>query len=222
VSRETVSACVIATDEEARLPAALRSVAFCDEVIVVDGGSRDGTIQAAVEAGARVVVEARPGYGRACAAGAASTDADVIVFLDGDGSDDPACLADVLDPVLSGRAALSLGARTRREPGALLPHQVLGNRLVVALVRLVYALRLKDVPPMRAARRDVLERLALTEMTYGWPTEMIVKAARAGLPVAEVEVACRARRGGKSKIAGRALPSALAGWRMLAVVARHA
>jgi hypothetical protein len=98
----------------------------------------------------------------------------------------------------------------------------MGNRIVVLLVRVVYGLRLRDIPPMRAARRDVLERLALTDMSYGWPTEMIVKAIRAGLPVAEVEVACRARRGGESKIAGRALPSALAGARMLAVVARYA
>jgi hypothetical protein len=146
----------------------------------------------------------------------------VIVFLDGDGSDDPAFLPAVLEPVLTGRAVLSLGARTRREPGAMLPHQRLGNRLVALLVRLVYGVRLRDVPPMRAIRRDVLEELALTEMTYGWPTEMIVKTARAGLPIAEVEVRSRARLGGDSKIAGRALPSTLAGAQMLAVVARYA
>lgn len=80
---------------------------------------------------------------------------------------------------------------------------------------------MRDVPPMRAIRRDALERLRLREMTYGWPTEMIVTTARAGLPIAEVEVPCRARRGGASKIAGRALPSARAGARMLAVVARY-
>jgi glycosyltransferase involved in cell wall biosynthesis len=191
-------------------------------VIVVDGGSEDGTVEAARAAGASVVVERRRGYGRACAAGAASTDAQVVAFLDGDGSDDPAFLPSVLEPVLAGGAALALGARTRREPGALLPHQLLGNRLVALLVRIVYGERLRDIPPMRAVRRDVLEGLALREMTYGWPTEMIVRTARAGLPIAEVEVACRARRGGQSKIAGRALPSARAGARMLAVVARYA
>jgi Glycosyl transferase family 2 len=222
--RPRVAAVIPALNEDEALPRVLREfpTGTVNEVIVVDGGSRDGTAEAAREAGARVVVETRRGYGRACAVGAASTDADVIVFLDGDGSDDPAFLPDVLEPILAGRAALSLGARTQREPGALFPHQLLGNRLVVLLVQLVYGVRLRDIPPMRAVRRDVLERLALTEMTYGWPTEMIVKAARAGLPIAEVEVGCRIRRGGTSKIAGRALPSALAGARMLAVVARYA
>jgi hypothetical protein len=222
--RPRVAAVIPALNEAEALPRVLGEfpAGAVDEVIVVDGGSRDGTAEAAREAGAGVLVETRRGYGRACAVGAASIDADVIVFLDGDGSDDPACLPDVLEPILAGRAALSLGARTQREPGALLPHQLLGNRLVALLVRLVYGVRLRDIPPMRAVRRDVLERLALTEMTYGWPTEMIVKAARAGLPIAEVEVVCRVRRGGESKIAGRAFPSALAGARMLAVVARYA
>jgi Glycosyl transferase family 2 len=222
--RPRVAAVIPALDEAAALPLVLRELppSAVDEVVVVDGGSVDGTVEAATEAGARVVVETRRGYGRACAVGAAATDAEVIVFLDGDGSDDPAFVPDVLEPVLAGRAALALGARTRREPGALLPHQALGNRLVVSLLRLVYGLRLRDVPPMRAARRDVLERLSLTEMTYGWPTEMVVKTARAGFPIAEVEVVSRVRRGGESKIAGRAVPSALAGARMLAVVARYA
>ena len=124
--------------------------------------------------------------------------------------------------MLAGRAALALGARTRPEPGALLPHQRFGNRLVAGLLRLVHGVSVHDVPPMRAIRRDALEALALVEQTYGWPTEMIVKAARGGLPIVEVEVPCRARRGGESKIAGRALPSVRAGARMLAVVVRYA
>jgi Glycosyl transferase family 2/Glycosyltransferase family 87 len=218
-----VAAVVPVLDEVEALPGLLREIppGLVSEVVVVDGGSSDGTAAAARATGARVVIEARRGYGRACARGVAETKADVIVFLDGDGSDDPAALPGLLEPVLAGRAALSLASRTRGEEGAQLLHQRLGNLLVVLLLRVVYGLRVADVPPMRAVRRDVLTALSLREMTYGWPTEMMVKAARAGLPIAEVEVSARARRGGRSKISGRLGPSARAGAHMLAVVARH-
>ncbi len=224
LARPRIAAVIPVLNEFAALPGVLSGLAASpvDEVIVVDGGSSDGSAGLARSLGAKVVVETRRGYGRACAAGAAATDADIVVFLDGDGSDDPAALPALLEPVLAGRAALALGARTRPEPGALLPHQRFGNRLVAGLLRLVHGVSVHDVPPMRAIRRDALEALALVEQTYGWPTEMIVKAARGGLPIVEVEVPCRARRGGESKIAGRALPSVRAGARMLAVVVRYA
>jgi hypothetical protein len=222
--RPRVAAVVPVLDEAETLPAVLAALPpdLVDAVVVVDGGSRDGTVELALATGAHVVVEGRRGYGRACAAGAAATDADVVVFLDGDGSDEPAAVGEVLAPVLRGDAALSLGARVPSESGALLLHQRAGNRLVTLLIRCVYGLRLSDVPPMRAIRRDALEELSLREMTYGWPTEMIVRAARAGMPVVEVAVPSHARRAGESKIAGRLGPSARAGARMLAVVARHA
>ena len=143
------------------------------------------------------------------------------MFLDGDGGDDPAVLPALLEPVLAGRAALSLAARVELEPGAQQPHQRLGNALVALLMRVVYGLRVRDVPPMRAIRRDALEALALREMTYGWPTEMMVKAARASLPIAEVPTRACARRGGESKISGRLVPSARAGALMLHVMARY-
>ena len=218
-----VAAVIPVLNEVDSLPHVLREFppGVVDEVIVVDGGSSDGTADAARREGARVVVEARRGYGWACATGASSTDADVLVFLDGDGSDDPAALADVLRPVLEGRAGLSLAARAESEPGALLLHQRLGNRLVALLIGLIHGVPLRDVPPMRAVRRDALEGLSMREMTYAWPTEMIIKTARARLPIVEVEVRSRARRGGESKIAGRLWPSARAGALMLATVARH-
>jgi hypothetical protein len=223
-ARPKVAAVVPALNEEEALPGLLAELqeARLDEIVVVDGGSTDGTVAAAQRAGARVVIEPRRGYGRACATGAAAADADVVVFLDGDGSDDPSYLPELLAPIVEGGAALALGARVQLEPGALLAHQRVGNSLVAALVRLVYGLKLRDVPPLRAVRRDVLERLTLREMTYGWPTEMIVKADRAGYAVVEIPVRSRRRRGGTSKIAGRLWPSARAGARMLAVVARYA
>jgi Glycosyl transferase family 2/Glycosyltransferase family 87 len=219
-----VAAAIPALNEAESLPRVLAEFprGAVDEVIVVDGGSVDRTADAARAAGARVVVEPRRGYGRACATGAEAADAEVIVFLDGDGSDDPAAIARLVAPVSDGRAALALGARTHPERGAMHPHQRLGNRLVARLVRLVYGVPVHDVPPMRAIRRDVLERLELRELSYGWPTEMMVKTARAGLPIVEVEVPSRPRRGGESKIAGRAWPSVKAGAVMLAVVARYA
>lgn len=218
-----VAAVIPVLDEAEALPGLLREIppGVVDEVIVVDGGSTDGTRAAANAAGARVVLEARRGYGRACLTGVESTDAAVVVFLDGDGSDDPADLPRVLAPVLAGEAALSLGRRREPEDGAQHAHQRLGNRLVSALVRWWYGASVHDIPPFRAVRRDALVALELTEMTYGWPTEMVVKAARAGLPIVETPVASRARRGGESKVSGRIVPSVRAGIRMLDVVAKH-
>ena len=192
-----------------------------DEIIVVDGGSRDDTVAVAKRGGARVVVEPRRGYGRACAAGAAATEAEVIVFLDGDGSCDPRDLPRVLEPVLTGRVELCLGARTRIEPGAMGRHQRLGNALVTRVLRLAHGLRVHDIPCMRAIRADALRELEMSEGGYGWPTEMVVRASRRGLSIAECDVAVRRRRGGESKVAGRLGPSTLAGARMLAVALRH-
>jgi glycosyltransferase involved in cell wall biosynthesis len=188
------------------------------ELIVVDGGSCDGTADVARAAGAVVVAEPRRGYGQACAAGGAATRAQVLVFLDGDGSDDPAFVPSLVARVRDGHAALALGVRTRHEPGAMLAHQMLGNRLVTALLGLVHGVVVADIPPMRAIRHDVLDALQMREMTYGWPTEMIVKTARAGLPIAQVDVRARRRAGGESKIAGRLAPSLMAGVRMLGAV----
>jgi hypothetical protein len=210
-------------DEVDALPDVLRAVPreVVDEIVVVDGGSRDGTPDVARSLGARVVDEPRRGYGRACLTGALATDADVVVWLDGDGSDDPAALATLVEPLRDGRAVLALGVRTALEPGAQHWHQRLGNRLVASLVRVTTGVSVRDIPPMRAIRRDALLALGMTELTYGWPTEMVVKAARAGLPIVQVEVPSRARRGGRSKVSGRLGPSLRAGARMLGVVARY-
>ena len=218
-----VVAVIPTLNEIAALPGLLAEFpdGLVDEIVVVDGGSTDGTADEARAAGARVVVELRRGYGRACLTGAEAAAADVVVFLDGDGSDDPKAIPRLLEPVLTGRAALALGSRADPEAGAQRLHRRLGNGWVSFLVRRLYGVRIKDIPPLRAVRQDVLTALELTELTYGWPTEMVVKTARVGLPIVELPVTARARRGGESKVSGRLGPSVKAGVRMLTVVTRY-
>lgn len=194
------------------------------QVIVVDNGSTDNTAAVARSAGALVVRETRQGYGRACAAGvAAAPGADVLLFLDGDYSDFPEEAPRILEPILSGAADLVIGSRLRgrRERGALAPHQLFGNRLVSILMRLLYGLQVTDLGPFRAIRAALLADLKMQEMTYGWPTEMMVKAARRRARVAEVPVSYR-RRIGQSKISGTVRGSVLATYYILGVTVRYA
>ena len=184
------------------------------EVIVVDSNSTDGTPEIAVKLGARVVHEPRRGYGRACLTGLAIADApDVVVFLDGDYSDRPAELAQVLAPITDGRADITLGSRLgeQRIPGALPWHAVLGNWLAASLIRLLYGVRISDLGPFRAARTAVLRELALQEATYGWAVEMILKGALQGFRIVEVPVSYYPRIG-KSKISGTVKGTLGAAW----------
>jgi glycosyltransferase involved in cell wall biosynthesis len=196
-----------------------------DVVIVVDGGSDDGTAEVARASGARVVGQDRPGYGAACAAGvraATAEGAEWLVFLDGDYADDPADLPRVLAPVLAGRADLVLGTRLeRRERGALPPHQVAGNRVAVLLIRLLYGRRLRDIGSFRAIRADRLAALGMVHPTYGWPVEMVVKAIRRGYRVVEVPTRYR-RRIGQAKVGGTFKGSTLAGYHMLRTILGYA
>jgi hypothetical protein len=147
---------------------------------------------------------------------------DILVFLDGDGSDVPEDLPCVLRPILEGEADLVLGSRIlgEREPGSLSPHQLWGNRIVLGLVKLLTGARLTDIGPFRAIRSGAMARLDMCHPTYGWPVEMVVKAVRRGLRIAEVPVRTR-RRIGQSKVAGTVRGSALAGYHLIATVVRH-
>jgi glycosyltransferase involved in cell wall biosynthesis len=221
-----VTAIIPALDEEGAIGDTVARLdrSLIQEIIVVDNGSRDRTAERAAAAGARVVAEQRRGYGSACLAGVrAAAQTDILVFLDGDGSDVPEDLPHVLGPIQRGEADLVLGSRTlgQWEPGSLSSHQLWGNRVVLGLVRLLTGTRLTDIGPFRAIRSEAMARLDMCHPTYGWPVEMVVKAVRRGLRIAEVPVRTR-RRIGRSKVAGTVRGSALAGYHLIATVLRHA
>jgi rSAM/selenodomain-associated transferase 1 len=193
-----------------------------DRLIVVDGGSSDETGAVAASHGAEVVVQSRRGYGAACWEGAqAAADCELLVWLDGDYSDPPADLGRLLEPLRSGRADLVLGCRDVA-PGALPLHARLGNQLVLGIIRLLLGQRFSDLPSFKAIRAEALVALSLEERTYGWTTEMIVKAARQGLRIAEVRVGYRERGGGRSKVSGTVRGTVGAGYKLITTAVRSA
>jgi glycosyltransferase involved in cell wall biosynthesis len=194
------------------------------QLIVVDNGSTDGTGQVARAAGALVVSEPRRGYGYACAAGAAAAQSDLLAFMDGDGSFLPTELPRLLAPLQRGAADLVLGTRRLRQlpPGVMPSHQRSGNLLVAWLLRRLYGLSLTDLGPYRAIRQDLLASLDMQERTYGWPVEMIVKAARRRQRILEVPVTYRPRSAGQSKVGGTLRGSLLSGYRFFRVLLRYA
>lgn len=172
--------------------------------IVVDNGSTDGSGEIAAAHGATVVDEPRPGFGSACFAGLTAATSDVVCFVDADGSLDPADLPTVADPVRDGTYDLVLGAR-RPERGAWPWHARAANRALALEMRRRGARPvLRDIGPMRAARRQGLLDLDLRDRRFGWPLEMVVRAGRADWRIHEFEVPYSARKGGRSKVTGTA------------------
>jgi glycosyltransferase involved in cell wall biosynthesis len=192
------------------------------EIVVVDNDSTDGTAAVAARAGARVVRETRRGYGAACAAGVSALGADVEVaaFLDGDGSQDPRELPRLLAPLERGEADFVLGARPIGPHHPL--HASLGSGLVARLVSLRYGVHLTDIGPFRALRLALLHRLEMRDLAFGWPAEMVVKAAARGARIIEVPVSQGPRRGGRSKVSGTFTGSVRAGYGFLAAALRAA
>jgi glycosyltransferase involved in cell wall biosynthesis len=194
-----------------------------NEVIVVDNHSSDQTPAIAARMGARVISEARRGYGRACLTGLASASApDVVVFLDGDYSDRPAELPLLLAPITAGRADITIGSRLAgpRTPGALPWHALFGNWLAASLITHLYGLEISDLGPFRAARAEILRAVELEETTYGWAVELILKGAIRGFRIVEVPVSYHPRIG-KSKISGTLRGTIGATWFILSLIARY-
>jgi len=200
------------------IPASLVS-----EVLVVDAGSTDGTGEIAAAHGARVILEPRRGYGRACLTGLASARSpDTVVFLDGDYSDRPGELGRLIEPIRQGRADVVLGSRLAGglAPGAMPWHAVFGNRLAATLIRWLYGVSLTDLGPFRAARYEVLRAVGLRELTYGWPVELVTRGAMRGYRVTEVPVSYHPRIG-VSKISGTVRGSIGAAWCILGGIVKN-
>jgi len=193
------------------------------ECIVVDNGSSDDTAEIARSAGARVITSRR-GYGAACLEGslAANPASDILVYMDGDGSDVIADLPRLVGPIAAGEADFVIGSRIKgnREAGSMLPSQVFAGRLVGTLLRVFQGVHYTDMGPFRAIRRSSLEVMGMSELTYGWNLEMQIKAAQQGLRIREITVDYRRRIGGVSKVSGDWKASVKAAARILEVLWR--
>ena len=222
-SSQSVGVVIPALNEEAAIPKVIAAIpGWVDRVIVADNGSTDDTHARAEAMGATVVREPLRGYGAACLAGiAALGPVDIVVFLDGDFSDDPSEMARLVDPIASGRADFVLGSRVNAQamPGSLTFPQRFGNALACGLMRKLFGVTYSDLGPFRAIRGSALKALDMRDRAYGWTVEMQIKAARAGLVIEEIPVSYRPRIG-ISKISGTVRGSVMAGVTILSVIAR--
>lgn len=200
-----ISVIIPVLNEEASIGKVIADIpAYIDDLIVVDNGSTDNTVNVARSHKARVISEPERGYGAACLAGiAALQETDIVVFLDGDYSDFPEEMDLLVDPIIEGRAEMVIGSRVagNSEKGALTPQAIFGNWLSCKLMRLFWGVRYTDLGPFRAITLASLNALHMKDRNYGWTVEMQIKAAQHGIRELEVPVRYR-KRIGKSKISG--------------------
>jgi hypothetical protein len=231
VELESVAVVIPAFNEEASLPLVLRDLPAVGRVIVVDNASTDQTAEVATQRGATIVREPRRGYGSACLAGLAKIDQlvaaghpppSVVVFVDADYSDHPDLLPNLVAPIHCGKVDFVLGSRLlgKREPGAMPPQSVYGNRLACFLMRWLFRARYTDLGPFRAIDYRALKRLNMVDRDFGWTVEMQIKASRHGLRTLEIPVPYRCRVG-TSKISGTVKGTILAGTKILYTIGKH-
>ena len=173
-------------------------------VIVVDNASTDRTKETALRHGALAVTEPEPGYGSACLKGISTVDkTDIVVFIDGDYSDYPEGIVELVDPIIEKGYDFVISSRQSKkvEKGSMTLPQRWGTLLAVRLVEMLYDYRYSDMGPFRAIRHDKLLELGMTDRTYGWTIEMQIKALQHGLKIKEVPLPYR-KRIGTSKISG--------------------
>ena len=221
MSRPNVKVVIPAQNEEKAIGKVLSEIPdMVGEVIVVDNGSTDETANVARAHDATVISEPEHGYGRACLAGIKQAgDCDVIVFLDGDASDYPAEIVDVIAPIIADKADLVIGSRVlgQREKGSLTLQQRLGNDLACTLIGLIWRHKYTDLGPFRAIRKSSLDDLGMEAPTFGWTVEMQIRALKRKLRCVDVAVNYR-KRIGKSKISGTVKGVILAGFYILGTI----
>ena len=191
------------------------------DIIVCNNASKDNTVEVAKAAGATVVDQPVPGYGNACLKGIEYINAkeqkpDIVVFLDGDYSDHPEEMVQLIKPILEDGKELVIGSRVlgKLEKGAMMPQQIFGNWLATNLIRLFYSYEFTDLGPFRAIRYDKLMEIDMVDKDFGWTVEMQVKAAKHKLACTEVPVSYR-KRIGVSKVSGTLRGTVLAGHKIL-------
>lgn len=228
LARDGVGAVVPVLDEEDAIGGVVAGLLAngVDHVVVVDGNSKDHTAERASAAGAHVVVEPRRGYGRAMMTGieALPDDVGIVLFFDGDGTDRPELVPQVLAPIRDGSADFSMGSRLHgeREKGSLGAAQVMAGIVAGLLIRLFYRVHFTDMSPFRALRRHTLDRLGMREESFGWNLEMQMRVAAARLRSVEIPVGQRRRQGGVSKVSGDMRIAARAAWVIARTFARLA
>ena len=227
MSNQAIVVIIPARNEEQSIGRVVRDIPWpmVSEVVVVDNGSTDRTVEVARSAGATVLSESRTGYGYACLTGIAHVAPFAplaVVFLDGDYSDFPEDLPLVVGPVLRGEADMVIGSRTlgKRERGAMLPQAIFGNWLACMLIRVFWGYTFTDLGPFRAVRMDILQRMQMRDPTYGWTVEMQIKAAKLKLRCTEVPVRYR-KRIGKSKVTGTLSGTVKASVIILSTIAKY-